>query len=73
MKLLGMDHYSIPLTVKEARTKFSKEDENRVKNWVDKKIYEKAADPKMVFRNSLSCKYIPAEEYKGACMLTTMT
>jgi len=44
-----------------------------MKVWVDTKIYEKAADLKMVFRNSLSCKYIPSKEYKGACMLKTMT
>ena len=71
--IIGLDHFSASKTIREARIEFSKEEEQGAKDWVDKKVYEKTADPSMVFENSRSCEYIPHTSYKGGCTLYTMT
>jgi len=68
-----MDHFSTKMTLRGARSKFSKEEVARVKDWTDNKVYDMTDDLSKVDLYSLSCKYITPTDYKGSCMLTTMT
>jgi len=68
-----MDHYAAPQTYKEARGKFSEAEVRRVKEWMDKKVYDQVDDPSQVFECISANAYLKPLDYKGSCVLSTLT
>ena len=45
----------------------------QAKTWIDQKVYDEADDPCQVFENISVNNYLRPAEYKGSCVLSTLT
>ena len=71
--MVGLDRFQQSQTFEQRRNKFSKEEISQVKQWIDKKVYERPDDPSQVLQNTSLGEYLKPADYPGSCVLSTLT